>query len=271
MTAGSGSAPQARLCHRVLSAQARRSASSTWAPAGALHGTCRPAWHSGHRPDDRPAIGAVSDGPDTTHCSSRPGAEPRISWRTSRRIPMTPSSSRRDGTPARLSAVLRRLQRLLKPGGPRSISTPAPSGRSTSSPPLSPATSFPATTPTSACTISRRGGQDALDVLAVHNDRHSYFLTCKAWAENLEAAREDIIGRWGEALYRRFRLYLWASAAAFRNRGMEAYGCSWSDRRRLEHSDDRVLWRERRYLTTVSRRTNDTRCPPLPAGDATQR
>jgi cyclopropane-fatty-acyl-phospholipid synthase len=62
-----------------------------------------------------------------------------------------------------------------------------------------------------------------LDVLAVYNDRHSYFLTCKAWAENLEAARADIIGRWGESLYRRFRLYLWASAAAFRNRGMEAY------------------------------------------------
>jgi cyclopropane-fatty-acyl-phospholipid synthase len=45
-------------------------------------------------------------------------------------------------------------------------------------------------------------------VLAIHNDRHSYFLTCKAWAENLEAARDEIIGRWGETLYRRFRLYL---------------------------------------------------------------
>jgi len=61
------------------------------------------------------------------------------------------------------------------------------------------------------------------DVLAVHNDRHNYFLTCKAWAENLEAAKDEIIGRWGEPLYRRFRLYLWASAYAFLNRGMEAY------------------------------------------------
>jgi cyclopropane-fatty-acyl-phospholipid synthase len=62
-----------------------------------------------------------------------------------------------------------------------------------------------------------------LDVLAVYNDRHSYYLTCKAWAENLEAARDEIIRRWGEALYRRFRLYLWGSAFAFLNRGMEAY------------------------------------------------
>jgi cyclopropane-fatty-acyl-phospholipid synthase len=68
-----------------------------------------------------------------------------------------------------------------------------------------------------------RGGQTPLDVLAVYNDRHSYFLTCRAWAENLEAARDEIVRRWGEALYRRFRLYLWGSAFAFRNRDMEAY------------------------------------------------
>lgn len=62
-----------------------------------------------------------------------------------------------------------------------------------------------------------------MDVLTVHNDRHSYFLTCKAWAENLEAARDEIILRWGESLYRRFRLYLWGSAYAFLSRGMEAF------------------------------------------------
>ena len=62
-----------------------------------------------------------------------------------------------------------------------------------------------------------------LDVLAVYNDRHSYYLTCKNWAENLELARAEIIQRWGEPLYRRFLLYLWGSAYAFLNRGMEAY------------------------------------------------
>lgn len=62
-----------------------------------------------------------------------------------------------------------------------------------------------------------------LEVLGVYNDRHNYFLTCKAWAENLEAARDEIIRRWGEMLYRRFRLYLWGSAYAFLSRGMDAY------------------------------------------------
>ncbi len=62
-----------------------------------------------------------------------------------------------------------------------------------------------------------------MEVLAVHNDRHNYFLTCKAWAENLEAAREDIVARWGETLYRRFRLYLWGSAQAFLSCGAEAF------------------------------------------------
>jgi cyclopropane-fatty-acyl-phospholipid synthase len=62
-----------------------------------------------------------------------------------------------------------------------------------------------------------------LDVLTVLNDRHNYYLTCKAWAEKLELARNEIIERWGEALYRRFRLYLWGSAYAFLNHGMEAY------------------------------------------------
>lgn len=62
-----------------------------------------------------------------------------------------------------------------------------------------------------------------LETVAVYNDRHSYFLTCKAWAENLEAARDKIIRRWGELIYRRFRLYLWGSAYAFASRGMDAY------------------------------------------------
>jgi len=62
-----------------------------------------------------------------------------------------------------------------------------------------------------------------LEVLAVHNDRHSYFLTAKAWAENLEAARDEITRRWGQALYRIFRLYLWSSAYTFFSHGMDAF------------------------------------------------
>ena len=40
---------------------------------------------------------------------------------------------------------------------------------------------------------------------------------------NLEAAQDEIIRRWGETLYRRFRLYLWGSAQAFLSRGAEAF------------------------------------------------
>ncbi len=63
----------------------------------------------------------------------------------------------------------------------------------------------------------------AFEVLAVHNDRHSYYLTCKAWAENLEAAREEVVQRWGEQLYRSFRIYLWGSAYSFASHGLEAF------------------------------------------------
>ena len=63
----------------------------------------------------------------------------------------------------------------------------------------------------------------SMDVHAVINDRHNYYLTCKNWAENLDRKREEIIKRWGEGLYRRFRLYLWGSAAAFLHGSMDAY------------------------------------------------
>ena len=62
-----------------------------------------------------------------------------------------------------------------------------------------------------------------LELISVHNDRYSYYLTCKAWAENLESARTEIVERWGEQLYRIFHLYLWGSAHAFFNLSMDAY------------------------------------------------
>ena len=55
----------------------------------------------------------------------------------------------------------------------------------------------------------------SLELVELQNDRHNYFLTCKKWAENLEAARETVVARWGMHLYQRFRLYLWAAANSF--------------------------------------------------------
>ena len=61
------------------------------------------------------------------------------------------------------------------------------------------------------------------EVLAVYNDRHSYELTCRRWAENLERVRETIVSRWGQALFRRFQLYLWGCVDVFHRAEMGAY------------------------------------------------
>lgn len=61
------------------------------------------------------------------------------------------------------------------------------------------------------------------ETLWVQEDRHDYYLTCAAWAERLEVARLEIVTRWGEQLYRRFRLFLWGSAASFRDGRILAY------------------------------------------------
>ena len=60
-------------------------------------------------------------------------------------------------------------------------------------------------------------------LLSVTDDRHNYYLTCREWAQRLDAAREDIVRRWGEPIYRRFRLFLWGSAAGFDTGLVQAY------------------------------------------------
>ncbi len=61
------------------------------------------------------------------------------------------------------------------------------------------------------------------EVVAIRNDRHNYFLTCKKWAENLEAKRAEVAARWGTHLYRRFVLYLWAAANSFETGTLQAH------------------------------------------------
>lgn len=74
--------------------------------------------------------------------------------------------------------------------------------------------------------------RSSLELLHVQSDRHNYFLSCKKWAENLDAHREEITARWGEFLWRRFHLYLWSSAFAFQD------GILGAHRLVLEHSKD---------------------------------
>ncbi|MEQ6341463.1 MAG: class I SAM-dependent methyltransferase [Gammaproteobacteria bacterium] len=120
-------------------------------------------------------------------------------------------------------AVLRQFQRLLKPGGRVYLDASA-FREKYSKPTFVSRYIFPGDH-SYFCLheFLNAVAKTPLEVLTVHNDRHSYFLTCKAWAENLELARDEIVSRWGEMLYRRFRLYLWGSAYAFLSRGMDAY------------------------------------------------
>jgi cyclopropane-fatty-acyl-phospholipid synthase len=60
-------------------------------------------------------------------------------------------------------------------------------------------------------------------LLGVWDDRHSYFLTAKRWAQNLERNREEIVRVCGESTFRKFHVYLWGTADVFRRDIMQAY------------------------------------------------
>jgi len=120
-------------------------------------------------------------------------------------------------------AVLRQFQRLLKPGGRVYLDASA-FRKKYSKPTFVSQYIFPGDH-SYFCLhdFLAEVAKTKLEALTVHNDRHNYYLTCKAWAEKLEASREEIVSRWGEMLYRRFRLYLWGSAHAFLSQSMDAY------------------------------------------------
>ncbi len=62
-----------------------------------------------------------------------------------------------------------------------------------------------------------------LDLLEVHNDRWSYFLTFKQWAMNLEFNKDFVKRTFGDFEYRKFRLYLWGAANEFLTRNLDCY------------------------------------------------
>ncbi len=61
------------------------------------------------------------------------------------------------------------------------------------------------------------------ELIYLRNDRESYRLTTKHWAENLDRNHDEIAERWGERLYRRFHLYLWSCVNAFEIDDITAY------------------------------------------------
>lgn len=69
---------------------------------------------------------------------------------------------------------------------------------------------------------------NGFEPVALHNDRHSYYLTLQAWARNLEAAREEVLPLVGERVYRLFLLYLWGGAHQLQRNGrLESYRVVW--------------------------------------------
>jgi cyclopropane-fatty-acyl-phospholipid synthase len=65
--------------------------------------------------------------------------------------------------------------------------------------------------------------ESPLELCMVQNDRASYELTARHWAENLDRNRAAILSRWGDPAYRRYRLYLWGCVQCFRTDDMTAY------------------------------------------------
>jgi cyclopropane-fatty-acyl-phospholipid synthase len=63
----------------------------------------------------------------------------------------------------------------------------------------------------------------SFELVSLHNDRHSYYLTLKAWAQNVDAHKQEIITRWGETIYRKFQLYFWGCCYSMLNNELQAY------------------------------------------------
>jgi cyclopropane-fatty-acyl-phospholipid synthase len=66
-------------------------------------------------------------------------------------------------------------------------------------------------------------GKSPFEVLYLKNDRHNYLLTTQHWAENLDQAHGEVVSRWGEYIYRRFRIYLWGCVHYFNAGTITAY------------------------------------------------
>lgn len=61
------------------------------------------------------------------------------------------------------------------------------------------------------------------EMLEIQNDRHSYYLTFKQWAENLDRNKDAIIREFGDFEFRKFRLYLWGATYEFLARNLDCY------------------------------------------------
>jgi cyclopropane-fatty-acyl-phospholipid synthase len=57
----------------------------------------------------------------------------------------------------------------------------------------------------------------------IWDDRHSYYLTARHWAQNLERNRDEIVRNSDESMFRKFQVYLWGTVDVFRRDVIQAY------------------------------------------------
>src|SRR5665213_3589690 len=62
-----------------------------------------------------------------------------------------------------------------------------------------------------------------LDIVETKNETHDYMLTMRHWAERFEANREAVVAKWGEDVFRIWRLYLWTGSYGFHDDSLQAY------------------------------------------------
>jgi cyclopropane-fatty-acyl-phospholipid synthase len=60
-------------------------------------------------------------------------------------------------------------------------------------------------------------------VLRLRQETRDYELTMRHWAQRLDDAHDVVAQRWGEHVYRAFRVFLWGGAHAFRTNRLQAY------------------------------------------------
>jgi cyclopropane-fatty-acyl-phospholipid synthase len=121
------------------------------------------------------------------------------------------------------AATLKTYERLLKPGGRVYLDALAMRRKHTASTFFKQYIYPGRSAPLLLHQYLRQVARSPFDLLSVEDDRHNYYLTCRAWAQRLDARREEIVARWGEDLYRRFRIFLWGSASGFDTRLVQAY------------------------------------------------
>jgi cyclopropane-fatty-acyl-phospholipid synthase len=61
------------------------------------------------------------------------------------------------------------------------------------------------------------------ELVRVRGETRDYELTMRSWAERLDAAEEEIVTRWGEPVFRSFRVFLWGGTHAFQTGRLQAY------------------------------------------------